>query len=216
MAVREDYPAEMERRRKQLLPILRAAKMIKKYKGKCKLVRDKLVVDKKVYTVEPDDNLNELPDELNPVKVSQKVDDTCLVFFGQHHPLSNFYKCQLKIDNVKYNCTEQYIQSEKCKLFDDDRAHYKVMNSHNPYDMKSTGSRVKNYDALKWAAECQRVATNAIRSKFTQNPKLKTVLLDTVGKTLGEASRDKFWGTGGSKWLGQRMHGLGRTYMVCC
>ena len=200
VSVREDYPPEIEYRRKQLYPILIAAKKSDKYRNRCKLVADKLVLDSKVYTAGPEGNLDNLPDGLNPVQVSQMQNDSCLLFFGRNHPFSSFYDCQFKINDTNYCCTEQYVQSEKCKLFKDDTTLYKIMNSTNAYEMKNFGSKVKHYNAAKWATECPKAAFSATLAKFSQNDKLKCSLVSTGDLSLGEATRDKFWGVGQSLW----------------
>ena len=54
-----EYPTEIERKRKTLLPILKAAKWIPDYKRQSKLEDDKLVLKGRSYTV---NMLNQLPD----------------------------------------------------------------------------------------------------------------------------------------------------------
>ena len=45
---------------------------------------------------------------------------------------------------------EQYIQSEKAKLFDDDISQAKIMGEVNPYKMKKLGAKVKKFNMDKW------------------------------------------------------------------
>ena len=60
--VDREYPTEIERKQKTLLPILKAAKQIPDYKRQSKLEDDKLVLKGRSYTV---NMLNQLPDKLN-------------------------------------------------------------------------------------------------------------------------------------------------------
>ena len=64
--VREDFPPEIEDRRRILRPIFNKAKKMSEFKGKCRLTCDKLVLLGKTYTVAPVKNLDKLPDSLNP------------------------------------------------------------------------------------------------------------------------------------------------------
>ena len=64
--VREDFPSEIENRRRVLRPIYNKARKMDKYRGKCRLVYDKLLINGKAYTVEPKNNLDSLPHDLNP------------------------------------------------------------------------------------------------------------------------------------------------------
>jgi ribA/ribD-fused uncharacterized protein len=194
VTVREDFPPEIEQRRKLLYPILKVARV--KYPGKCKLAVDKLVIEGRTYTAGAYGNLDQLPPDLDPIKVSQKNDDSVTVYFGQNHPFSNNYERGFVLDNIKYNSAEQYIQSEKCKMFNDDIGHAKVMKCRNSWEIRQVGSRVRNYIPQQWSLAVSRIAHTAVRAKFKQNPDLKTILLATNENVLGEASRDKLWGIG--------------------
>lgn len=221
VTVREDFPPEVEQRRKQLYPILRAARSTEKYRGRCRLAVDKLIIAGRAYTAGPQNNLHDLPSDLHPTKVSQKCDDNITVFYGQNHPFSNFHETRIRVDNIVYNCAEQYVQSKKCALFDDDIGQSRVMKTNNAYDMRKIGSRVKNYDAQTWLSEMPNIAFTVTLAKFEQNEKLKKMLLDTNDTLLGEGSRDKMWGVGlamhdknvlkESTWKGDNL--MGKTLM---
>ena len=67
----EDYPAEIQQRRKKLFPILKAARQ---QRMKASLSVDKLMINDREYTV---NTLHSLPPELHPDKVAnRKVDST--------------------------------------------------------------------------------------------------------------------------------------------
>ena len=84
----KEYPLDIERKRKTLLPILRAAKRLSEYKKQSKLEDDKIVLKGRSYSV---NTLNQLPEELNVFKVTTKENKTTVGFFGEINPLSNFY-----------------------------------------------------------------------------------------------------------------------------
>ena len=67
--VEREYPLEVERKWKTLLPILRAAKRSSEYKKQSKLEDDKIVLKGRKYGV---NTLNQLPEELNMFKVTTK------------------------------------------------------------------------------------------------------------------------------------------------
>ena len=58
----EEFPIEVKKARDKLQPVYRMAKSNPKYKEKCRLQGDKLVIDGIKYTV---DNLADLPEELS-------------------------------------------------------------------------------------------------------------------------------------------------------
>ena len=110
-----EYPAEVERKQKTLLPILKAAKWIPDYKRQSKLEDDKLVLKGRSYTV---NMLNQLPDELNTFKVTSKEDENTVGFFGEINQ-SIFYPSSFIHEGTKYISSEQFIQANKAKYFGD-------------------------------------------------------------------------------------------------
>ena len=65
--VREDFPPEIEDRRRILRPIFNKAKKMPEFKGKCRLPCDKFVLLCKTYAVAPVNNLEKLPDSLKVI-----------------------------------------------------------------------------------------------------------------------------------------------------
>ena len=70
--VDREYPTEIERKRKTLLPVLRAAKKLSNYKKQSRLEDDKLVLKGRSYNVH---TLNQLPEELNIFKVTSRENE---------------------------------------------------------------------------------------------------------------------------------------------
>ncbi len=122
------------------------------------------------------------------------------------------------IDNIQYSSAEQYMMAKKAKVFNDDVSFNRIMTSHNPQKQQEIGRNIKGFDKIKWDAVCRDIVYIGNYAKFTQNPKLKTALLNTGDKELVEASPiDKIWGIGlkednplawnkstweGTNWLG--------------
>lgn len=195
---REDYPSEIEDRRRILRPIFNKAKKTNEFKGKCKLVQDKLVLDGKVYTVSPFNNLDQLPTSLNPRNAAERSNQNVHVFFTQGSPFSNFHPSPFVKDYTDYACNEQYLQAKKAELFNDDYCRTRIMQTTNPFEMKFHGSKVKNVDRQKWEHHARAIALDGCIAKFAQNPNLLDALMSTGNKVIGEASKDPLWGTGKS------------------
>ncbi len=215
--VREDFPPEIEDRRRVLRPILNAANHNDNYRGKAKLSVDKLIINHKVYTVAPVNNLKDLPDDLNPIKLSHREDNDTLAYFGQGSPYSNFQKISFTVNGVPYNCGEQYIQSSKALEFNDDAMHQKIMKCESPYQMKEYGKRIKGFIPQRWEQKIRTVAVTMAKAKFGQNPGIKQLLLDTGNKEIIEATKERPWGIGlklsdpgiltRSQWTGDNLMG---------
>ena len=57
-------------------------------------------------------------------------------------------------------------------------------------------NNIRNYNQQTWEESAKSVCYEGIKLKFVQNPWLRNLLLSTNDDVLGEATYDKFWGTG--------------------
>ena len=194
--VSEDLPVESIDRRKVLKPIYNAAHRMDSLKQSTKMSKDKLIINGKVYSAAPRNNLGEVSALLNIQSTCQRSNESTTIFLGSHSPFSNLYGCNFYVENIQYNSVEQYIQSQKASLFDDDTTHSRIRSESNPYVIKKLGSRVKNFSAERWRSVNKDIACKAVRAKFAQNLTLKQILLDSGNVMLAESSTDPFWGTG--------------------
>jgi ribA/ribD-fused uncharacterized protein len=137
-------------------------------------------------------------------------------------PFSQWYPSNFKLNNVLYNCAEQYMMAQKALLFNDKESYLEIMNTNNPKYIKELGKKVKNFDNYVWEQNRFTIVLTACIAKFSQNESLKKVLLDTGLKTLVEASPyDKIWGIGlgtddsralnKNEWKGLNLLGLALT-----
>ncbi len=194
--VHDDYPTEVQDRRKALRPYYSAAMKHNDYKNDTIMVRDKLIVKGKAYTFAPVNNLHELPAAINPRTECEKSNENTLVFFGIGSVFSNFHPSPMTIDNVPYSCNEEYIESQKAALFNDDVTEQRIKNAGTPHRMKALGSSIKGYNETQWEGAAKDIARKGAIAKFTQNPHLAKALKETNGKIIAEATREKMWGTG--------------------
>jgi len=134
-------------------------------------------------------------------------------------PFSQWHPSSFVINGVKYNCAEQYMMAEKARMFKDAKSLRKIMKTNSPREQKALGRKVKNFNVGKWQSAAKDIVYRASMAKFTQDEKLKEILLATGDKILVEASPyDKIWGIGlakddkraqsrstwqGKNWLGE-------------
>jgi ribA/ribD-fused uncharacterized protein len=118
------------------------------------------------------------------------------VFFWSG-PFSQWAKYRMEIDGLVYVTCEQYMMAEKARLFGDRVAEAAVMATSNPREQKRLGRKVRGFDQSRWEAECEEIVYRGNLAKFSQNPKLREMLLDTGNRILAEASPlDRIWGIG--------------------
>ena len=129
---------------------------------------------------------------------------TQLFFYGEKHQqigcFSNFYPSSFMDNlNTKFNCSEQYFMYKKCQLFNPQN--YKllelILTEKSPSLIKKYGRQVKNFDETIWNQHKYKIMLDGLRLKFSQNPSIKHILINTNTKKLYEASPyDKIWGIG--------------------
>jgi ribA/ribD-fused uncharacterized protein len=149
------------------------------------------------------------------------MDDNIVLFWGGI--LSNWYKSPFDIDDMQYNCVEQFMMYRKAMVFGDGVTAQMIMQNGNPREQKMLGRKVQNFDAAVWEACCLEEVLPGILSKFGQNESLKELLLSTGNRIIAEASPyDAIWGIGlgvedpdaldPAKWQGKNY--LGELLMV--
>ncbi|CAN0505765.1 unnamed protein product, partial [Scytosiphon promiscuus] len=55
-----------------------------------------------------------------------------LFFWTPPHPLSNWTLSPMVVNEISYNCVEQYIMAEKARLFGDSHSLTLIMNTADP------------------------------------------------------------------------------------
>lgn len=133
--------------------------------------------------------------------------------------LGQWQLSKFEVDVDEYCCAEQYMMSEKARLFQDNEIIDKIMSSSDPKVIKALGKKVKGFDQILWDKAKYSVVLNANYFKFSQNIEMRNFLLSTRNKILVEASPlDTIWGIGLSetngkimdptKWRGQNLLGF--------
>lgn len=149
--------------------------------------------------------------------VNYREIDNYIFFYGSFY--SQWAIRPIVIDSVSYNCNEQFMMSQKAKLFGDDYTLKRIMEEQNPADQKYWGRMVKGFNEAEWHKISRDVVYRANYAKFTQHMDLKKELLATGDKIIVEASpTDCIWGIGmkatdrfvtdpsrwrGKNWLGE-------------
>jgi ribA/ribD-fused uncharacterized protein len=140
-------------------------------------------------------------------------------FYRSYSPFSQWYPCCFTVDEIRFNCAEQYMMYGKALLFGDEEISRKILLARTPREQKELGKRVRGFVQTEWDRHCKTIVYEGNKEKFIQNQELLQLLLDTRGTTLVEASpTDRIWGVGlteddpairsrstwrGTNWLGE-------------
>ena len=194
ISIIDDFPPEIEKARRILLPILKAAKSVAPQSGpKPRLVDDKLYIQGVKYTT---GDLHKLPKRLRPEAIFTPSNEGKTAFFTKLSPLSNHYPCKFTCKGESYNCTEQYIMTMKATQFNDQATVRRVKAEKDPIRMKQMGKSILGFDKQTWYSVVEEKTTEGVYAKFSQNPELKKFLLETETNLILEASPDRYWGVG--------------------
>ena len=210
-----EYDEITEKKCSVLQPFLKAAKALPDYRKKSKLEGSQLKIQSRKFTIE---TLHKLPKELKLFENSSKQDNNSIAYFGIINPLSNFHPATFVLDGIKFHSSEQFIQYQKAKLFNDNYSIGKIMSSISALECKQQGSLVKGFVADTWNRSAKLLCKPGIEAKFHQNRNLmETLVFETGGKTIVEGTKDEVWGSGQpldsvfcldqSKWTSQGIMG---------
>ncbi|THY36033.1 DUF1768-domain-containing protein [Aureobasidium pullulans] len=140
-----------------------------------------------------------------PSKRNQVTSDDEPVFFhgDKARPygiFSQWHKCDFvdpKYPGVTFDCAEQYMMYGKAQVFDSPDIAAKILSVKSPKAQKALGREIKGFTDDVWNPARLGVVKRSSYLKFSQNEKLKKVLLETGNRYLVEASpKDRIWGIG--------------------
>ncbi len=197
--IEEDFPYEIQQRRSQLYPIMRAANAVKTTNGqsayKATLAADKLIINSKPYTI---DTLHRLPPDLQPEALATQQKGNMVCFWSSSSPFSNHYIAPFTLDNKEYNCVEQFLMYHKAITFNNNDIAKKILSAKKASEHKALGKTISPFDGKLWRQMEGKIARKALHAKFSQNEDLRRKLLSTGTKELVEAGPhwEKIWGAG--------------------
>lgn len=151
------------------------------------------------------------------------------VYFWKHldtfnnHYLSQWYNAPFVDNGICYKNMEQYMMSQKAKLFADKETEIKILKENDPKRIKQLGRLVKNFNQDIWNEHKYNIVFRGNMLKFTQYKNLGELLKQFPENTVFvEASPyDKIWGIGLSEkeamlltpkeWNGENLLGFALT-----
>lgn len=145
------------------------------------------------------------------------------IFFW-NGPFSNWHISTFDHDTnskwgiTKFTSSEQAMMFYKALWFNDEDSLIKILSTHSPREQKALGRKVNGFDQEIWESKIELTFSNVLVDKFSSDPILTEILLDSESKTIVEASPyDTVWGIGlgvdsydildESKWKGKNLLG---------
>jgi len=125
----------------------------------------------------------------------ERITNTHVFFWGSE--FSNWFDCQFKYKGITFFNSEQAFMWEKALYFHDMVSAENIVKEPDPAICKRIGRKIKNFEAVSWMKKSPEIMTEVNYAKYSQNPRLALLLVDTHPKIIVEASpEDKIWGVG--------------------
>ena len=140
--------------------------------------------------------INKLPQDLTLELAYSREIENLLLFHSEHVFLSNFYSCNIKIEmlDITFGSLEQaYFYLLAKETGNVTKAHL-ILKTMNPRKIMRIGGSI--VATPEWLRKSDQVMFDLLGLKFKQNPEVRQKLLATEGKTLVEATLNKYWGCG--------------------
>ena len=98
---------------------------------------------------------------------------------------------------LAFGTSEQYMMYAKALLMSDSVTAQRILAAPGPAQAKALGREVKNFDQGVWELNCDAIVERGNYLKFSQDERLRGILLGTRDREIVETSpNDRFWGIG--------------------
>jgi ribA/ribD-fused uncharacterized protein len=125
----------------------------------------------------------------------ERITDKYVFFWNSE--LSNWFPTKFRYKNITFFNSEQAFMWEKAIFFGDTATAALILKTPSPNQCKKLGRQIKNFNTDVWLREGYEIMIAVNMAKFSQNSRLKAILLSTGDKILVESSPyDKIWGIG--------------------
>lgn len=127
-------------------------------------------------------------------------------FWKNKSPFSQWHPVGFELNGHFFHTAEHWMMYRKAMLFGDIDKAKEILETKSPADVKKKGREVARFSKELWEANCKDIVYKGNYAKFTQNPEILKVLMDTGDTELCEASPvDFIWGLGKSEEEAKKM-----------
>ena len=140
-------------------------------------------------------------------KFSLEEENMAILFYkvnDNYGCFSNFSKHTFELENKEWATSEIYFQAKK---FEGTEYEEKIRNMTNSLEAAKFGRNRELPLRKDWEDIKDEVMKKAVLAKFSQNPDIKEILLQTGDEEIVEATTDDYYWGCGSKGTGKNMLG---------
>ena len=172
---------------------LRAVAAVAKTQGmNARVKQGKVIVNGTPYF---HDKLDQLPTPIAlPTIKTIEIPDVGICYQGEYSPLSNMFASEIHYDDEIYKTAEHALIGTRAKVEGNLEMEAMVKFTRDPFLVKL---RARRWDESQtWQAIKFDTHEDILYAKFSKNPELKKILLNTEKKILFECTMDKTFGVG--------------------
>ena len=153
-----------------------------------------------------------------------------IFFADRSSPFSQWYAtAPFEVGGILFRTAENFMMHRKGLVFGAPPDMLQRILEADARDARALGRQVPGFDERTWNAVARGIVAEGNYAKFTQNPPILRLLLETEGATLVEAAHwDRIWGIGlraddpraqqratwlGRNWLGETLTGVRDTLL---
>lgn len=100
-------------------------------------------------------------------EIEQMASEKYTFFFGINSPYSQWHPASFTIEDITFNCAEQYMMYKKAELFGDVQCQNQIMRTNNPSEQKRLGRTVKKFKKDRWLKSAYEIVTQGNTAKVS-------------------------------------------------
>jgi ribA/ribD-fused uncharacterized protein len=107
-------------------------------------------------------------------------------FFSEFDQFSNFYRCEILIRGLVFNCSEQAFMYTKAMYFKDEITARKILEAEMPWLQKKLGRQVRGFNKQAWDRVSPHFMKVIVGHKLEQHANIRAALMKTDRRGIGE------------------------------
>ena len=124
-------------------------------------------------------------------------EEDTVAFRGHLNPLSNFYQCKVKLDDMEFQSAEHAFQWTKAQDLQEYSTAEEIYNARHAGAAKAISRDLNEKDVEEWSEHRgQQVMRQVLEAKMASNKVFYDAVLSTGSSTIAEATSDKLWACG--------------------
>ena len=125
-----------------------------------------------------------------------KEDPDTIIIRSPSHVMCNYYKCNLKVFDMRFQSVEHAYQWRFIKYIGMDEHALEILDAQTPNEAKEISSRVPQCQHKHWHSIKLSVMKEILHAKADCSSLFRSTLINSMGKSIVESTQDLFLASG--------------------